>query len=167
MSLWGSHKHKHHGHHHGHGHGHSPPGHDSQGPVQAQNNTQLFFEPNPDVLYKVLSVLDGNKSFTINQGGNHNLLLDDYKGTDNQTFHVYQQNGKYVLVSVFGNAALHVAGDGNQDGAPILANPAKFPSNWFEVLPVTNGPWAGKACYFKTQGAKAVDIKGGSPVAGS
>jgi len=82
-------------------------------------------------VYKILSVLDGNKCWTVNQAGNHNLLLEDYKGTDNQNFHVYHENGKYAFVSVYGNAALHVVGDSNQDGAVIKADPAKFPSNWF------------------------------------
>lgn len=54
-----------------------------------------------------------------------------------------------------------MVGDSNQDGAIIKADPSKFPSNWFEIIPVTNGQWAGKACYFKTYGGKAVDIKGG------
>ena len=127
----GSH-HGHHGSHHGskHGHGSHSNSHGHGDSSPEKTSTGVFFDAQPTVIYKILSVMDGTKCFTVNQGGNHNLLLEDFKNQDNQKFHIYNQNGKYAFVGLFGNAALHVVGDSAQDGAVIKADPGQHQSSY-------------------------------------
>jgi len=112
----------HHSHHHSHSKGHDSPTKTSGG---------VFFDAQPNVLYKILSVLDGLKCFTVKKDGNRALTIEDYKGLDNQTFHIYNENGKYALVSTFGSAALRIDKEDVNDRALIVADSGKYPSCFF------------------------------------
>jgi hypothetical protein len=71
--------------------------------------TNVYFNPDPNTFYKVVSVIDGNKSLTISS--EQKLVLGDFTGADSQKFHVYLNNGKYAFVSP-NNSALFVVNDG-------------------------------------------------------
>jgi hypothetical protein len=43
----------------------------------------------------------------------------------------------------------------------VQADPGQFPSSYFQIVPVTKGEWANKACHIKTFAGKSLDIKGG------
>ena len=36
----------------------------------------IFFDPNPNVAYKIVSVMNGNMCLTVKQGGKHALKID-------------------------------------------------------------------------------------------
>lgn len=52
--------------------------------------------------------------------------------------------------------------DTSKNGAVIIADPAQHKSSFFDLTPVTSGPWAGKAYYIKTVNGKALNINGAS-----
>ena len=58
----------------------------------------LLFNPVPTQAYKIVSILDGRKAFTI-QTGTNNLLLQDYTGIPSQNFNIYLNNKTYAFVS--------------------------------------------------------------------
>ncbi len=60
-------------------------------------NPNLYFAPQPIALYKIVSVIDQNKAFTISR--EQKLVLGDFTGSPNQNFHVYVNNGKYAFVA--------------------------------------------------------------------
>jgi hypothetical protein len=123
-----------------------------------QGTQNVFFNPEPNVFYKVVSVADGNKAFTISPS--QELKLQDFSGADNQKFHVFLNAGKYALVSST-NAALHVVNDSAADGASVKLDAGQHKSSFFEVVAVSKGPWTGKACHIKTVAGKTLDIYGG------
>ena len=50
------------------------------------------------------------------------------------------------------------------DGGVVSTNPGQFESSFFQIVPVTKGDWAGKACHINTfSDGKTLDIKGGKP----
>lgn len=63
-----------------------------------QTQAPLFFNPLPTQTYKIVSVLDGRKAFTI-QPGTNNLIIQDYTGSPSQNFNVFINNKTYALVS--------------------------------------------------------------------
>lgn len=73
--------------------------------MQGQN---VFFNPEPNSFYKVVSVMDGNKVFTVTEG--QDLKLNDYTGADSQKFRVFLNNGKYAFVAA-NSTALRVLND--------------------------------------------------------
>lgn len=60
-------------------------------------NPNINFTPQPITLYKIVSVIDQNKAFTINR--DQKVVLGDFTGAENQRFHVYINNGKYAFVA--------------------------------------------------------------------
>ncbi len=125
-----------------------------------QSNTPVFFNPIPNQAYKIVSVLDGKKAFTL-QNGTNNLILTDYTGSPSQNFNVFNNNFKYAFVSIGQSVALHIQKDNPNDGGVAQGDAGQHPSSFFEIVPVTKGEWTGKACYIKTFAGKALDIKGG------
>jgi len=63
-----------------------------------QTQAPLYFNPIPTQSYKILSVLDGRKAFTI-QSGTNNLIIQDYTGLPTQNFNVYIKDKTYAFVS--------------------------------------------------------------------
>lgn len=125
-----------------------------------QQGQGSIFTPDANTFYKVISVLDAKKVFTAAPG--QSLTITDYTGANSQKFHIYLNNGKYAFVAA-DNTALCVINDNSGDGGEIKLDAAQHKSSFFEISPVQNGQWAGKACYIKTfsQG-KALDIAGGA-----
>lgn len=117
----------------------------------------VFFNPDPSTFYKILSVMDGTKAFTVNQA--QELKLQDFTGSDSQKFHVYLNNGKYAFVAP-NNSALYVVNDSAEDGATVKLDGGQHKTSFFEIAPVTTGQWAGKACTIKTANGKVLDIYG-------
>ena len=128
-----------------------------------ETTTPAYFNPIPNQAYKIVSVLDGRKAFTL-QNGTNNLILSDYTGTPNQNFHVFNNTLKYAFVSLAQSIALHIQKDNPNDGGVPQGDAGQHPSSFFEIVPVTKGEWASKACYIKTFAGKALDIKGGQIV---
>lgn len=58
----------------------------------------LFFNPQPTQKYKILSVLDGRKAFTL-QPNTHNLIIQDYTNSPSQIFNIYINDKTYAFVS--------------------------------------------------------------------
>ena len=126
-------------------------------------SNQGYFKPEPNTLYKILTVLDGNKCLSIHTGLNKLAIQDYVNNAPNQQFHVYNNNGKYAFVN--NNAAIRIINENKEDGASLQPDSAQFPSSYFEIVPVSQGEWAGKACYLKTFSGKVLDVKGGQPTA--
>jgi hypothetical protein len=128
-----------------------------------QGPQNLSFAADPNINYKVISALEPTMSFTL-QDNTHRLILTTYHGAPNQLFKIYQNNNKYALVNPQLISALHIEGENQNDGGVVKADAGQHGSSYFEILPVTKGEWAGKACHLGTfaQG-KALDIKGGKP----
>ena len=72
--------------------------------MQAQ---QLMFQPDPHCPYKIVSVIDGHKAFTLQEKTNK-LTIQDYKAAPDQIFHIYFNNGRYAFVNFVANFALSV-----------------------------------------------------------
>ena len=125
----------------------------------------IFFDPNPNVAYKIVSVMNGNMCLTVKKGGKHALKIDDYKAKDNQTFKVFNNQGRYAIIN--DNAALHVHKDSNDDGAIICPDEGQHQSSFMEIIPVGEGQFAGRACFFRTHAGKTFDIQGGKCEAGT
>lgn len=131
--------------------------------MEAQQH--LYFEPCPTIPYKIVSVMDGQKAFTLQEGTNK-LIIQNYKAAPNQLFNVYIYNNnnqvRYALVNLSTNQALCIEGENHNDGGVVMADPGQHPSSFFEIEAVSKGDWAGKACFLKTfENGKALDIKGG------
>ena len=127
----------------------------------------LIFTPNPNDPYKIISVLDFQKAFTL-RDNDKRLTISDYKGAPNQIFNIFQNNQKYAFVNPATNSALHVEGENQKDGGVVRTDPGQHQSSFFHITPVTKGDWAGKACHILTfaQG-QSLDIKGGKCNAGT
>ena len=77
---------------------------------------------------------------------------------------MFNNQGRYAIIN--GNAALHVNKDSNDDGAIICPDEGQHQSSFLEIIPVGEGQWAGRACFFRTHAGKTFDIQGGQCVAG-
>ena len=118
------------------------------------------------MLYKIVTVMDQKKCFSLKkQGKNPVLKLDDYKAKEHQLFHIYSNNGRYAIVQ--NEAGLHVLNDKQDDGAVIATDAGQHLSSYFELVPVTQGQWAGQAYYFRTFCGKTFDLTGSKLGAGT
>lgn len=128
-----------------------------------QGPQNLFFTPDPNIPYKVISVMDNHKAFTLH-GNDHKLVIADYHGAPTQLFNIYQNNQKYAFVNPTSYTALHVEKENKGDGTDIKSDAGQFQSSFFHIAPVTKGDWAGRACHIHTfSEGKSLDIKGGKP----
>jgi len=80
--------------------------------------SNYFFNPNPNIFYKIVSVKDATKCLTVKKGGQHALKIDDYKGKENQIFRIFIINGKYVINTE--GWALHIKNENHSDGGIII-----------------------------------------------
>lgn len=60
---------------------------------------QTPFNPSENGLYKILSGIDQSKCLAVQQSGTKPIVLDIYKGANNQKFAIFDNNGKFALVS--------------------------------------------------------------------
>ena len=88
----------------------------------------VFFNPDPNTFYKVVSVINANKALTANPG--QKLVISDFTGADTQKFHIYLNNGKYAFVSPT-NTALYVENDNAADGALLKLDAGQHKSSFF------------------------------------
>lgn len=72
-----------------------------------QGPQNLCFTPNPNIPYKIISVLDYQKAFTL-QDKTHKLTIADYSAAPNQLFKIFQNNNKYAFVNPNVDGALCV-----------------------------------------------------------
>jgi len=84
----------------------------------------LIFTPNPNDPYKIISVLDFQKAFTL-RDNDKRLTISDYKGAPNQIFNIFQNNQKYAFVNPATNSALHVEGENQKDGGVVRTDPGQ------------------------------------------
>ena len=119
---------------------------------------QTPFNPSENGLYKILSGIDQSKCLAVQQSGARPLVLDIYKGASHQKFSIFDNNGRFALVSTEGNSGLWVANDASQDGAPIQADSNQHKSSFFEIIPVKQGPLSGIGFYIKTFSNKSLDL---------
>lgn len=85
----------------------------------------LFFTPDPNTRFKVVSVMDFTKAFTI-RPNDKKLTINEYKGTANQLFNIFQNNQKYAFVNPVSSAALHVDGENKADGGVVKTDAGQF-----------------------------------------
>jgi hypothetical protein len=116
------------------------------------------FNPSESGYYKILSALDQSKCFTVQQSAANPLVIDHYKGANNQKFNIYDNKGKYALVCAEGNVALWVTNESNQDGAAIQADSNQHKSTYFEIQPVKTGHLVGLGFYIKSFSGKSLDV---------
>ena len=103
-----------------------------------QGPQQLLFTPNPETPYKIISAVDPNKCFTL-QDNTHKLVITDYHAQPNQLFKIFQNNNKYAFVNPALDAALHVEGNNKNDGGVVKADPGQHESSFFFITPVEKG----------------------------
>lgn len=101
------------------------------------------------------------------QGVGKPLILDSWKGGNNQKFAIYGNNGKYAFVNTETNAAIFVTGDANKDGAPLAVDSNQHQSSFFDIVKITQGQFAGKAFIVKTFCGKGLDIFEGRTTPGT
>jgi hypothetical protein len=101
------------------------------------------------------------------QGVGKPLVLDSFKGGNNQKFSIYGNNGKYAFVNTETNAAIHVSGDAGKDGAPLAVDSNQHQSSFFDITKITTGQFAGKAFFIKTFCGKGLDIFEGRTTPGT
>ena len=92
--------------------------------------TQVFFNPSLTQNYKILSVIDGNKCFTI-QPDTNKLILQDFTGAPGQNFHIYNNALKYAFVDLTQGVALHIEGENPSDGGVVKGDAGQYPSSFF------------------------------------
>ena len=114
-----------------------------------QGPQHLLFTPNPETPYKVISAVDANKCFTL-QDNTHKLVITDYHAQPNQLFKILQNNNKYAFINPALDAALHVEGDNKNDGGVVRTDAGQHESSFFFIAPVEKGEWATKACHINT-----------------
>jgi hypothetical protein len=140
-------------------------------PLPASYNTKAnvpaVFVSSPEVVYKIVSVLDWKLALTVKNQGNPTLSLETYTNDPTQQFHIYEENKKSAFVQVSSNNALCVFKDNNADNGELRTDAGNHASSWFEVVPVTHGEWANRAYVLRTFAGKAVDIYGGAAKAGN
>lgn len=90
-----------------------------------QGPQNLFFTPDPTIPYKVISVMDYKKAFTLH-GNDHKLVIADYQGAPNQLFNIYQNNQKYAFVNPSLSTALHIEKENKADGGVVSSNAGQF-----------------------------------------
>jgi len=126
-----------------------------------QGPQHLLFTPNPDIPYKIISAVDPNKCFTL-QDNTHKLVITDYHAQPNQLFKILQNNNMYAFINPTLDSALHVEGNNKNDGGVVKADAGQHESSFFFITPVVKGEWATKACHINTfTEGKTLDIKGG------
>jgi len=81
--------------------------------------SSIFFNPLPTQTYKIVSVLDGRKAFTI-QPESSKLILQDYNASPSQIFNIYINKKTYAFVSQF--KALSIQNENPGDGGVVQAN---------------------------------------------
>ena len=72
-----------------------------------QGPQDIYFAPDPNAIFKVISVVDPNKAFTL-QDQTHKLVINDYAATPNQLFKIFRDNLNYAFVNPATDSALHV-----------------------------------------------------------
>ena len=82
----------------------------------------VFFNPIPNQSYKIVSVMNGNKVFTL-QNDTNNLILSEYTGVLTQKFQVFNNNFKYAFASLAKNMVLHIQKDYPNDGGVLHGDP--------------------------------------------
>lgn len=65
------------------------------------------------------------------------------------------------------HAGLSIVNNSQQDGGHVAADSNQHVSSFFEIIPVDQGQWAGKACYIKTFCGKAFDLDKGHTTSGT
>ena len=90
-----------------------------------QGPQNLFFTPDPNIPYKIISVMDPKKAFTLH-GDAHKLVISDYQGAPNQLFTIFQNNQKYAFVNPATDSALHVEKENKGDGGVVSCNSGQF-----------------------------------------
>ena len=94
------------------------------------NEVPALFVANPDTLYKVVSVLNTAKSFSIDIPTNK-LQVGTYKGEFNQKFKIFAEQNKFAFVSALNNWGLCIYKDKKEKmGEPVLDG-GVHPSSWF------------------------------------
>jgi hypothetical protein len=117
------------------------------------------FKANPNKQYRVVSVIDRSKGFTIDPQS-HKLIIKTFSGEPSQRFNIHQENNKFAFL-VDNQQGLCVTGDKQDNAVPIVADPGKHASSWFEIVRADKGNWAKKAYYIKTHaGNKVFDDSG-------
>lgn len=72
-----------------------------------QGPQNLFFTPNPSTPYKIVSVMDQKKAFTV-QDHTQKIIVNEYNGAHNQLFKILHNNHKYAFVNPISDSAIRV-----------------------------------------------------------
>ena len=122
----------------------------------------LHFVPVPNTVYRIVSVKDTNKAFTVTKGHHgQKVYVSDYTGDAAQKFTFGFQGNTLAFVAQATNTALYIPHHNKNNGAEIEADGKQHKSNWFEIVPVQQGEAAGKGYGIKTISGKALDLEGG------
>ena len=123
------------------------------------------FQANPNIMYKISSILDDKIVLTVNQ--ENKLIVDKHHNHKDQHFHIYQENNKFAFVVASNNSGLCIFQDKQDNGAQIITDAGKHGSSWFEITRAEKGPFAKKGYLIKTHaGNRALDIAGGKAETG-
>ncbi len=94
---------------------------------------------------------------TVNNVSNK-AEIQGYSGSPNQKFNIYVQGNKLAFVLVGNQNALCVLEDKQDSKAPIVGDPGKHTSSWFEAVKVDKGNFSGKGYLIKTHANQVFDI---------
>ncbi len=133
--------------------------------IKKPEGTSLVFIPKDKAIYKIVSILDQSKALTVNSTSNK-AEIQGYNGSPNQKFNIYTQGNKVAFVLVGNQNALCVLEDKPDSRTPIVGDPGKHASSWFEVVTVDKGNYLGKGFFIKTNFDKVFDISESKAVDG-
>lgn len=62
------------------------------------------------------------------------LDFEEYRGTPNQLFMIYQNGNKFAFVDQFTKTGIYVCNHQKTDHARLMSDPGQHPSSWFELI---------------------------------
>jgi ribosomal protein S6E (S10) len=128
-------------------------------------NVPANFKPDANIAYRIVSALDKKKALTVDAQKSE-VVIRNFSGNDNQKFTIILEKHKYAFVTPNKNA-LCIFGDKQDNLAPVVSDPGKHNSSWFEIARAKDGPLATKGYVIKTHAnGKTLDITGGQPIEG-
>lgn len=119
------------------------------------------FVPQINTLYRVVSVKEPSKAFTVIQGKHRfKLCISEYLGDPSQKFTFFTQGNKFAFVSQSSNTALYIPEHKQHNGAHIVTDAGQHPSNWFDIVKVTTGDFANRGYHIISNSGRALDLDG-------
>lgn len=105
-------------------------------------------KPDANTAYKIVSILNSKKVLTIDPKKGE-VSIKDFTGSDNQKFNIFLEKHKYAFITP-NKYALCIFGDKQDNDAPVVSDPGKHNSSWFEIQRADKGHFQNRGYIIKT-----------------